>query len=217
MIQFRNPYELDGNLLQLSNLKVSRCYKPEGFGEVKSVELHNFSDASKDAYGRCSSLRLINHSGQIHCSLVKTKSQVALLKPVTPVPPKVWKQYVDDSFCFIKRNTIDSFHNTLKAIDQQISFTIENEYSKQIAFLDSLVTRKDNALIIDVYRNQPIPTGIWISSPTMTNDTRSVQLRLYYITQLNCRAQNKEKRLKLIMSPMLYVLTITLKISSPTF
>ena len=166
MIQFRNPYELDGNLLQLSNLKVSRCYKPEGFGEVKSVELHNFSDASKDAYGRCSSLRLINHSGQIHCSLVKTKSQVALLKPVTPVPPKEWKQYVDDSFCIIKRNTIDSFHNTLKAIDQHISFTIENEYSKQIAFLDTLVTCKDNALIIDVYR-KPTYTDRYFAFPPL--------------------------------------------------
>ena len=72
-----------GDLLQLCNLKVPRCYKPEGFGEVKSVELHHYSDASKDAYGQCSYLRLTNHSGQIHCSLVLAKSQVAPLKPVT--------------------------------------------------------------------------------------------------------------------------------------
>jgi len=70
----------------------------------------------------------------------------------TPVPPKVWKRYVDGSFCIIKRNAVDSFHNTLNAIDQHISFTIEEENNKQIAFLDTLVTRKDNALIIDVYR-----------------------------------------------------------------
>ena len=57
-----------GDLLQLSNLKVPRCYKTEGFGEVKSVELHHFSDASKDAYGQCSYLWLVNHSGQIHCN-----------------------------------------------------------------------------------------------------------------------------------------------------
>jgi len=115
----------------------------------------------------------------------------------------------------IKRN--DSFHNTLNAIDQHISFTIEEENNKQMAFLDTLVTRKDNALITDVYRKPTQPIGIWISSPTMTNDTRSVQLRLYYIVQLNCRARNKEKRLNLIMSPMLCILTITLKMSSPTF
>ena len=72
-----------GDLLQLSHLKVPRCYKPEGFGEAKSVELHHFSDASKDAYGQCSYLRLVNRSGQVHCSLVMAKSRVAPLKPVT--------------------------------------------------------------------------------------------------------------------------------------
>ena len=41
----------------------------------------------------------------------------------TPVPPKVWKRYVDDSFCIIKRNTVDSFHNSLNGIDHHISFT----------------------------------------------------------------------------------------------
>lgn len=33
------------------NLKIPRCYKPVGFGQLKSVELHHFLDASKDAYG----------------------------------------------------------------------------------------------------------------------------------------------------------------------
>lgn len=72
-----------GDLHLLSNLKIPRCYKPEGFGELNSVELHHFSDASKDAYGQCSYLRLTNDSGQTHCSLAMAKSRVAPLKPVT--------------------------------------------------------------------------------------------------------------------------------------
>jgi len=36
-------------LCELQNLKLSRCYKPEGFGEVISVELHHFKDACKMA------------------------------------------------------------------------------------------------------------------------------------------------------------------------
>ena len=35
----------------------------------------------------------------------------------TPVPPTVWKRYVDDSFCTIKRNAVDSFHNSPNGID----------------------------------------------------------------------------------------------------
>ncbi len=65
--------------------------------------------------------------------------------------------------------------------------------------------------------NQLIPIGIWISTPITTNDTRSVQLRLYYIAQLISQTRNKEKRLNLLMSPTLYGLTITPKTSSLTF
>ena len=47
------------------------------------VELHNFSDASESGYGQCSYLRLVDHVGRIHCSLVLAKSRVAPLKLVT--------------------------------------------------------------------------------------------------------------------------------------
>ena len=43
------------------------------------------------------------------------------------VQPKVWKRYVDDSFCIIKRDAVNSFHTTLNSIDPHISFTIEEE------------------------------------------------------------------------------------------
>ena len=66
--------------------------------------------------------------------------------------PLMWyrflQPYVDDSFCIIKRNAVDSFHNTPNSIDQHISSTIEEENNNQIAFLDALVTRKDNDLIV---------------------------------------------------------------------
>ena len=67
----------------LANLKIPHCYKPEDFGEVKAVEMHNFSDASEEGYGQCSYLRLVNSQGRIHCLLVLAKSRVAPLKPVT--------------------------------------------------------------------------------------------------------------------------------------
>ncbi|XP_068756955.1 uncharacterized protein [Montipora capricornis] len=68
------------------------------------------------------------------------------------VQPKVWKRYVDDSFCIIKRDAVNSFHTTLNSIDPHILFTIEEESDQQIAFLDTLVSRKDNTITIDVYR-----------------------------------------------------------------
>ena len=45
----------------------------------------------------------------------------------SPVTPKIWKRYVDDSFCIIKKNGVTAFHDTLNSIDTNISFTIEHE------------------------------------------------------------------------------------------
>ena len=67
----------------LAKVSIPRCYVPDDFGEIKVVEMHNFSDASEIGYGQCSYLRLVDHLGRIHCSLVLAKSRVAPLKLVT--------------------------------------------------------------------------------------------------------------------------------------
>ena len=67
----------------LARLKIPRCYKPVDFGEVKSVELHNFSDASTSGYGQCSYLKMTNLQGKIHCTLAMAKSRVTPSKPIT--------------------------------------------------------------------------------------------------------------------------------------
>ena len=115
----------------------------------------------------------------------------------TPVPPKVWKRYVDDSFCIIKRNAVDSFHNSLNGIDQHISFTIEEENNNQIAFLDTLVTRKDNTLIVEVYR-KPTHTNRYLdfySHHDKRHKISAAETLLYRATNLLNTKQGKETEL----------------------
>ncbi|XP_063607775.1 uncharacterized protein LOC134782243 [Penaeus indicus] len=71
------------DLIQLKELKIPRCYKPDVFRKVKSLELHHFSDASQHGYGQCSYLRQVSEQGQVHCALVMSKSRVTPLKPIT--------------------------------------------------------------------------------------------------------------------------------------
>ena len=82
------------------------------------------------------------------CMEVIEESAIAV--PITP--PKVWKRYVDDSFVIIKEHSVSKFHDTLNAVDPKISFTIETENNGQISFLDTLITRKNGAVTIGVYR-----------------------------------------------------------------
>ena len=69
----------------LKNIKLSRCYKSEGFGQVFSSSFHHFSDASENGYGQVVYVRLVNAIGKIHCSLVIAKSCVAPIK-YTSIP-----------------------------------------------------------------------------------------------------------------------------------
>ena len=115
----------------------------------------------------------------------------------TPVRPKVWKRYVDDSFCIIKKNAVDSFHNSLNGIDQHISFTIEEENNNQIAFLDTLVTRKNNALIVEVYR-KPTHTDRYLdffSHHDKRHKISAAEILLHRATHLPNTKQGKETEL----------------------
>ena len=78
------------------------------------------------------------------------KSKQLIQSAITP--PKTWKRFVDDSFAIINKNAVTSFHNTLNSIDPHIKFTIEHEKDGQIAFLDTLVSRHNNSISLNVFR-----------------------------------------------------------------
>ena len=120
----------------------------------------------------------------------------------------MWKRYVDDSFCIIKRNAVNSFHTTLNSIDPHISFTIEEESDQQIAFLDTpLVSRKNNTITIDVFRKATHTDRYLDFFLIMTKAIRSAQLRPSYTAQPNSLIQHKGKITKSTTSLMLYELT----------
>ncbi|XP_030844157.1 uncharacterized protein LOC100890944 [Strongylocentrotus purpuratus] len=71
------------DLHNLDSISIQRCYKPAHFGEVKTTQLHHFSDASTTGYGECTYLRLTNDEGKVHCTLLMGKARVVPLKPIT--------------------------------------------------------------------------------------------------------------------------------------
>ncbi|KAL9981434.1 hypothetical protein ACROYT_G010140 [Oculina patagonica] len=59
----------------------------------------------------------------------------------SPVTPRWWRRYVDDSNVCLKKTDVDIFHQHLNTIDPNIQFTIErasqNEKGQSISFLDT--------------------------------------------------------------------------------
>jgi len=49
----------------------------------------------------------------LYCLVLRMEEIEKTAIASTPIPPKIWKRYVDDSFCIIKKNAVTSFHNSL--------------------------------------------------------------------------------------------------------
>ncbi len=67
----------------MEKFSIERCIKPKNFGDVKTTELHHFSDASEVGYGAVTYIRQVNQDGKIHCSFGISKSRLAPMKPIT--------------------------------------------------------------------------------------------------------------------------------------
>ena len=62
------------DLPKLHQMQVDHCFKPKRFGEIKEVELHLFSDASRLGYAAVAYLRWKDVTNQVHCALVMGKA-----------------------------------------------------------------------------------------------------------------------------------------------
>ncbi|KAK3741220.1 hypothetical protein QZH41_005673 [Actinostola sp. cb2023] len=70
-------------------------------------------------------------------------------------PPRIFKRYVDDIVCVIKRRDIDTFHQHLNSQDPNIKFTVERYFPEGLPFLDTLnVVNADGSIDISVYRKK---------------------------------------------------------------
>ena len=67
----------------LEQLCVDRCLKPPQLGQIKSRQIHVFSDASSTGYGAVAYLRLLDDRDHIHCSFLMGKARLASVKAVT--------------------------------------------------------------------------------------------------------------------------------------
>ncbi|XP_062703997.1 uncharacterized protein LOC115255979 [Aedes albopictus] len=68
---------------QLNCVRIGRCYFPDrGPGDLESLQLHVFVDASEGAYACVAYFRAV-YSGKVECALVAAKSKVAPLKSLS--------------------------------------------------------------------------------------------------------------------------------------
>ena len=72
-----------------------------------------------------------------------------------PSRPRLWKRYVDDTCCIMKRDAVEALLHHLNEVRPTIKFTMEREKDGSLPFLDTNLTRReDGTLNVTVFRKQ---------------------------------------------------------------
>ena len=70
-----------------------------------------------------------------------------------PHTPRIWKRYVDDTFCVIKSAYIDEFTDHINNQYRNIKFTREEEEGGTLPFLDTVINKLDDGSVkIKIFR-----------------------------------------------------------------
>ena len=70
-----------------------------------------------------------------------------------PTRHRLWKRYVDDTFCILRKGSTEELLHHLDRVRPTIKFTVEQEEDKTLLFLYTLLRRReDGSLDISVYR-----------------------------------------------------------------
>ena len=70
-----------------------------------------------------------------------------------PTRPRLWKRYVDDTFCILRKGSTEELLHHLNGVRPTIKFTVEQEEDGTLPFLDTLLRRRrDGSLDVSVYR-----------------------------------------------------------------
>ena len=75
---------------------------------------------------------------------------------------KVWKQFVDDVYSFLKRTHLEKFFHHINNPHQNIKFTMEEESNGELAFLNTLLKRNNREISVLVYR-KPTHTDLYLN------------------------------------------------------
>ena len=141
-IYIKEKLEQDSTLSHRTHLEID---------ELSFVLSNNYFVFEGQTYKQIHGCAMGSPVSPVVANICMEKIEEMAIKTV-PVPPRTWKRFVDDSFSIVKKNAVETFHNTLNSLDPSIQFTLEQEHNGKLAFLDTVITRKDEKLVIDVYR-----------------------------------------------------------------
>ena len=90
----------------------------------------------------CSYKAIVCRCPNFHLKSTYNEEDLALSQAPTDCTPHMWKRYVDDTFCILKKGTVEKLLSHLNSLQPTIQFTVVIERDGSVPFLDTLLQRK---------------------------------------------------------------------------
>ena len=111
-------------------------------------------------------------------------------------PPKLWLRFVDDTFAKLTEIFVNLFLEHLNKQHPRIEFTSENMKDNSIAFLDTLVTvKEDKHVDITIYR-KPTHTDQYLSFQSNHHINQKIGIVLTFENRINSIVTSEENKIK---------------------
>ena len=79
-----------------------------------------------------------------------------------PVKPRLWKRYIDDTCCIVKKDATERLLDHLNSVRPSIQLTVQVKKDEMLLFLDTLLRRReDGSLDVTVYK-KPTHTDCYL-------------------------------------------------------
>lgn len=114
------------------------------------------------------------------------------------IKPKIITKYVDDLFCIINKDGIDNMLKIFNDFNTNIKFTIEEEHNSRLPYLDTVLIRRENKLLLNWYQ-KPMASGRIINYYSkhnrriIINTARNLIEKVFNISDREFHKENKEK------------------------
>ena len=122
------------NLPKQQEMQVVHCFKLKGFSEVKEVQLHLFSDTSRQWYPAVIYLHLKDVTNQVHCAFVMGKARWGLINEISIPRLELTASVISVRLSRIIREQLDM------TVDQVYYWTDSASVLKYINFINSQVS-----------------------------------------------------------------------------
>ncbi len=194
------------------------CLSPECITELLEICLRStYFRYNRNCYEQVDGAAMGSPVSALVANLYKEFFEEEALNSA-PVKPVLWKRYVDDTFCIVKKGSEKHLLDHLYSVRPSIKFTMESEEDSKLPFLDFLLKRESDGMLTSTVKPTQTNRFLHFKSHHPNHVKRGVVRGSYQrarrVTNMSDNLKEEEKHLHKVLQSNGYDNNTTIRAGS---